>query len=224
MIIMNKQKQLELTKKIEADDAIFASLDNAGKIVKIAEDCIQRIRMKQISTYPGSFLEDVTENKADSLKCLLNTNSKFTCQSCAKGGLFLSYVGRVNDFSVGQIQYGNDIRNNEHVKLLEIFTIEQLALIEYAFEGIQHLGGYVKNGQNINIQFDDKTENKVKKFFKKYGGIMSELDFITTYERVDLVDFAEEELFKVKQYFKNSDKRLIAICQNLIKNNGTFVL
>lgn len=118
------------------------------------------------------------------MKSLLN-NQKITCVGCAKGGLFTSFVGRVNNFKRGKIEDDNDIDGSEHVKLLEIFTARQLALIESAFEGSQYLYSY--DGKSINLK--------------------------------------EDEYDRAIQYYDNysdENQRLIAICENIVENKGTF--
>jgi hypothetical protein len=102
-----------------------------------------------------------------------------TCEVCAKGGLFVSYIGRVNNFSDDCL--GNDESNEAHKKLLEVFTLRQLAIIEYAFEGTQYI-------YSVNIPYD--LEKKLHKFYD--------------------------------ENYDDDDKRLIKICENIIKNKGTF--
>ncbi len=220
---MNKKKQLALAEKIEADNAIFEQADNAGKRMIIAQDCIERIKMKQLKTYPSCFLEDLGVSKSKtnevSIKTLLNTDAKFTCKGCAKGGLFLSYVGRVNKCNLKDVHYGNGIESPDHQKLLEIFEAEQLSLIEYAFEGMQHITKY----ESSYIIFTDSTEEKTKDFFITHGGRVLSDGRVISYEMSDLEDSEGEELADIKLYFKQSDERLIAICKNIIKNKGTFI-
>ena len=64
-------------------------------------------------------------------------NESTYCEACAKGCLFLSFVGIANDYN-GRVA-GNSIDTPAHIKLNEIFSAEQLALIEAAFEGTFYL-------------------------------------------------------------------------------------
>jgi hypothetical protein len=173
--------------KIEAENELFNSMSKAEKRVRIAEDCIERIKLKMFEPNEGVFIGyDTTMvlQTKENLKEMVNTSIQ--CSACAKGGLFLTYVGRVNKFKSCDIYGSNDSSNREHRKLLEIFTMNQLALIEFAFEGSQHIWGNL-NGEAI--KFTDLMEMKIIEFYEKY---------------------------------KDSTDRMIAICENIIKNKGIF--
>jgi hypothetical protein len=167
-----KKLQEKLIKSIEKSNKIFKESTKAQKRVMIAQDCIDRLGCKLLSANTGSFITFmglVNQEK-------VNTN---TCEVCAKGGLFVSYIGRVNNFSDDCL--GNDASNEAHKKLREIFTLRQLAIIEYAFEGTQYI-------YSVNIPYD--LEKKLHKFYDE-------------------------------NYYYD-DQRLIKICENIIKNKGTF--
>jgi hypothetical protein len=104
-----------------------------------------------------------------------------TCEVCAKGGLFASYIGRVNNFSNECL--GNEEDNEAHKKLLEVFTLRQLAIIEYAFEGSQYIN---------SVSIPNDMQKKLEGFYD--------------------------------ENFGDDDQRLIKICENIIKNKGTFKL
>jgi hypothetical protein len=187
---------LSLKEKIEAENEAFEQMTNAEKRVRIAEDCIERIRLEQITASKGMVVEfGFNKNKSENLKELLNDGIQ--CKACAKGGLFLSYVGRVNNFEKCEIQNDNRENDNEHQKLLEVFDIKQLALIEAAFEGKPYL----------SVSLRGNTQ-KYRKFFKKHGG------------KYDYNDFE----YPVSEDADDNNNRLIAICENIIANKGTFVL
>jgi hypothetical protein len=194
------KNDLTLKEKIEKENEAFLNMSKADKIVRIAEDCIVRIQLNQITASKGNVTRFNESFKSErDLKNIVNDG--VTCSACAKGGLFLSYVGRVNNFCYGDLQNKNAIRDNEHTKLLEIFSVEQLALIEAAFEGKQYLHEISLKGQ----------VRKYRTFFRKHGG---------TYDYYQgKLDFDEADSTN-----ENSNKRLIAICENIIKNKGVFKL
>lgn len=165
-------------KSIEKTNKEFEAASKAEKRVMIAKDTIEKIKLNNLSAFKGQFIRNEfgSRNPFESFKDYTNEN---LCKVCAKGALFCSFVGRVNEVTLGEIRGGNSIDNLEHKKLLSIFTKIQLDLIETAFEGVSYL----------NI-----CKNE------------------------DLLINAEAYLNK----YPDNDKRLIVICENIIKNKGTF--
>lgn len=173
---MDKKLKNALLKRIEKTNELFNSSTPEQKRVMIAQDCIDRIKAnlltpkrERLITMPN--YENVNQENVNSV----------TCEVCAKGGLLTSYVGRVNNFDES-CHIGNSEYNSAHKKLLEIFTLEQLAIIEYAFEGQQHI-------HSVDIPFG--MSGALRGFYNSYV---------------------------------TDEERLIAICENIIKNNGDFVL
>jgi hypothetical protein len=170
---MKSEKKLQqFIKKIEESNKVFSESTKAQKRVMIAQDCIDRLDCSLLLANAGSLVSfdgEVNQNK-------VNTT---TCQVCAKGGLLVSYIGRVNNFSDKCL--GNDEGDEAHKKLREIFTLKQLAIIEYAFEGIQYI---------YSVAIPHDMQNKLEDFYIENRG--------------------------------DDDQRLIKICENIIKNKGTF--
>jgi hypothetical protein len=137
----------EYIKEIETSNGVFKEATKAEKRVQIAKDVIERINFYNLTPHKGNFIlnNGFLQNRGDSsLQDILNKN-EIPCEVCAKGALFCSYVGRVNEIKVGAISFNNHINNIEHRKLLEIFTKTQLDLIEIAFEGSSYLHEAKKN-------------------------------------------------------------------------------
>lgn len=176
----------QLNEEIQKNNEVFAKLSKADKRVQIAKDCIARLEFKQVMYETGTVLSAKTlarlKEAHDDVKTTLTSPIK--CTACAKGGLFLSYVGRANNYTKHNIDGTCSQYSNEHDKLLEIFTITQLSLIETAFEGYQFITTY--NGKDITLKNIKDAEN----FFNVY--------------------------------YSNDNERMIAICENIIKNKGTF--
>lgn len=209
-----------LAKKIEEENAIFEAATPAEKRVTIAYDCLARIEMGQIVTANNYFCSIDTDVKIDdSLKQAL-AEKKQVCSACAKGSLFMSYIGRVNNYIKHSSRVGNEENNVEHEKLLEIFTLDQLALIEFVFEGTQHINksndledltGTVhalrekigeENGLNVEHEDDDDI-------WDVYVNFINEDD-----ERQEKED-ADDIFSRVMMEY---------ICNNIIENKGTFIL
>jgi hypothetical protein len=190
---MKKLTVAELAKKINAENEVFKKMTKAEKRVVIAQDCLARIEIEQVVPEFNRFcdVKDSFERKNISIKETLAT-SEVVCSACAKGSLFMSYIGRVNNFTFSDINNDNYKKDAEHIKLLKLFTLKQLALIETVFEGSQYI---YSSFTGVSYDFD---EVKVKKFRNKHYDSDIKTDKAT--------------------------QLLTAICENIIKNNGTFVL
>lgn len=181
-----------LAEKIKADNERFEKATKAQKRVIIAQDCLDRISLAQIQPKFGSFCSlKVRKPEYTSLKAVLDTEEKEVCSSCAKGSLFMSYLGRVNQFTIEDLNYnsGNSGHDDAHYKLLEIFSREQLSLIEFFFEGEQ----YVYKEFRFNKSIIEAYRERI------IGG----------YDHSTL---------------EGANLMLIELCNNIIKNKGTFKL
>lgn len=172
---------------VDNTNKAFSKANKARKRVLIAKDVILRIALNNLWIKEGEFickslfLNNLNDNSL-SFKKVLNTNSnEIICKVCAKGALFCSVIGRINNMSIGDVRFtGNDIENINHKQLLKYFSIEQLDMIETAFERISFIHAIL-----------EEDREKCKDFYDN---------------------------------FSNSQERLIAICENIINNQGTFVL
>ena len=173
---MSKRLKNAFLKRIEKTNELFNNSTPEQKRVMIAQDVIDRINAQLLVPKVQRLIRLPEYAKVNQE----NVNT-LTCEVCAKGGLLASYVGRVNNFD--EDSYISNTENNvAHVKLLELFTLEQLAIIEYAFEGGQYI-------HSVNIPSSFGTA--LRMFYENY---------------------------------ETAEERLIAICENIIKNNGDFVL
>jgi len=176
----------ELACQIEAGNEAFNAATKAEKRVKIAQDTIQRIKFRQLLPEHVGFawIKNFPEKKGKSIKAILGKSEEPVCEVCAKGGLFMSYIGRVNETTFEDTVMHNDADAIGTKRLLEIFSLKQLASIEFAYEGFQG------TGQGV-VSFSWREESRALNFEKRY---------------------------------KDSKERLIAICENIIRNKGTFKL
>lgn len=181
---MEKKTLKQLVEEIEAGNEQFEKLPKSKKRVVIAQDCLDRIDIGHLRPRGGRFINDehlsylVTGDYYKSIGKIKNVEScslktKFNeipqCSACAKGSLFLSLVGRVNKFDINDINFDNNNSSHDksHAKLLEIFDLKQLALIEFAFEGSQYIR---VDSEGKDIKFSNKTKNKIHMFHNSYYG------------------------------------------------------
>lgn len=175
-------------KEVEKSNKAFELMTKSEKRVQIAKDVISRLEFKNLSADTGSLIKTTTksivkESGKESLKDFVNTGT--TCEVCAKGGLFMSYIGRVNKFKSSDItksRHSHEHNSAEMIKLQEIFSDIQLVLIETVFEGRLVL---------TDRFISERNRQRAEKMYRKY---------------------------------ENSNSRLVAICENIIRNKGTFKL
>ena len=182
-----------LNKRIGEQNKMFKKASPEQKRVIIVKDCIARIKLEQLKPDTGCFV-NYEEIDSGDIKSLLEKNGIQQCIACAKGSLFLTYIGRVNSFSWEDFTPSfddnyNELESVESQRLLEIFSAEQLVLIETAFEGYQ-------------VICNDASEE----------------DFI---DLRHLIRNQKPNYYKNK--FEDAKDRLIHICENIIRNKGTFV-
>lgn len=200
----------ELNARIESDNKEFEAMSAKDKRITIAQDCLIRLDLQQVKAETNRFvdtdtIEEYLENNELSydtgVKEILGT-AKFKCTACAKGALFLSYVGRVNNYVAYDIVGGNSVYDSDHEKLSEIFPLKQLAVIEYAFEGAQYLDIDEKR-KRIKIENREAIDEWRKQF-------LIEKDYPEDMDAFDK-DYRETDL-------------LVAICENIIDNDGEFTI
>jgi hypothetical protein len=204
---MNRDKFLVFNKHIEANNTEFEQANPNRKRVMLAEDVLQRIALGQMipTNYTGVAIFDfydgngdidydqqctindqINDRKRVSIKKTLDTGIQ--CKVCAKGGLFVSYIARVNKMTWASWENDTTHTTASMKKLRQIFSEKQLAMIEGAYEGDVLIDKDV-NGRKM---FTDDEETIISVFRNEYNN-----DPIQT---------------------------LHAICENIIENNGTFVL
>ncbi len=154
----------ELFKSIEEQNEVFNTSSKAEKRVMIAQDCLVRIKLNQLKSNKGRMFTNnlfVNTDGDTSLKSLLNKDKNpLKCSVCAKGGLFMSYVGRVNECPVYDVSDDTGLNSKPMRKLLEIFSAKQLSLIETAFEG---------DTFSWNKTLSDNYVRKALRFFDRYN-------------------------------------------------------
>ncbi len=173
----------------------FNSLTKPQKRVAIAEDVIKQIKAKKYTAKESTYLY-ISTTVEDEEQLQSNFNN-VQCDCCALGGLFLSEVKFNNSCTIGEANdYDFDVKGD--TRLQKYFSIEQLILIEAAFEcwdayRLLH-NNTIDSGYGFNLKLNELklTEEDINKACK-FGD----------------------------SFYYEKDK-LIAILQNLIQNKGTF--
>lgn len=155
-ILRKKQKQ-------------FSKMSIVEKRIAIAKDVIARIKLNQFIPEQGVFCVvdgsslrgfEGTTDKGEPISEVCDiVNSKQPCQVCAKGGLFMSYIGYVDNFKIEDLHYGTkasvSLKSTEMKSLSKIFSQKQLSLIETTFEGSSY---------SWNLELSDTEKEKCNNF------------------------------------------------------------
>ena len=179
---LDKLYQARIARRIKRQNAAFNRMTPAQQRVVIAKDCIDWIRAGQFRGRCGVIVEQDLFEYGSVKDQLLQ--SELACDVCAKGGLFLSYIARVNEFDyTPTTNMNSNTRGTKNMKVLsKLFDWNQLNLIETAFEGNVCVGR----------------------------------------SRMKIGDIRAAEEFYENSH-GSSGYRLIQICENIIKNKGTFI-
>lgn len=150
----------------------------AEKRIAIAKDVIAQLKAGTYRSSPGTYCEFNTKEvaKMDATKELQKELRKVTaCNVCALGSLFVSDVRKHNNFKAGKAELGyylDDAFGSEWIndsiddsvireRLSKLFSSEQLALIETAFETNDSFGAdedAAYTAIEFGQAFDDPSE------------------------------------------------------------------
>lgn len=141
----------EIAKSIQADNARFEALPPEHKRVAVALDVLDQLALNLISADHGTYFSarfNTEVSKFVELQALLP--SAVECKVCARGGLFVGMVRRLDDFTPKGFTYGEledefgDFLEDKceleassldfDAYLVQLFPMRQLRLIEQAFE------------------------------------------------------------------------------------------
>jgi hypothetical protein len=188
----------------------FNRLSVNEKAVLVAEDVLLQISAKRYTPKRGSYLiVRGGYNFRGSIKDNFDTIQE--CQVCALGSMLMSSTHLGNLLTTEDLHHAPsswEMRRSEKVTQLfnSIFTNKQLLMIETAFEGYS--------------RFNQKTLTQIKTDYKK-NFIYDEPNARYSKEKLTFDETLACEMFNRK--YKDSEKRLKAICRNIIKNNGVFI-
>ena len=214
-----KQVEREIAKR----EAIFKKASPTQKRVLIAKDVIAQIKAKKIKPESGTFVSvekikgfissseadkrtgawnyamsrlSDSEGSAADVRQLYLDNTLQQCSCCALGGMFMSCTLYNNNTTVEDLEHaGNDIG--------EVL--------------LEETGEKLSNG--LNKFFSVAQLKLIEQTFEgDNGAVLSGTDDGTG-EMVD--EFSPQAAAFYNKYKKPKD-RLIAIMQNIVKNNGTF--
>lgn len=174
-VIMKKEEKksilVELAAKITESNEAFTNMTKAEKRVEVAKDLIVRLNIDQIKTTANAMMRFKINGllSSEQTKNILNKVPDTVCEVCAKGGLFMAYIGRVNKETVSSAReatsHSNLPSSRGNKKLAEIFSMRQISAIEFAYEGVQFLK---TDGKGRVITFSKEEVESFKAFRKSH--------------------------------------------------------
>lgn len=190
----------------------FNALPNNEKAVLVAKDVLAQVKENKYIAKTGSYISRIFEDDYEgSIKD--NFDQIQQCSVCALGSMLLSSTHLGNLLTTKDLpNYPDayDLRRSEKITELfnSIFTYKQLLLIETAFEGYSYFWGLKKT--------------QIKKFYQENFTYNETFDrYAEGKEKLTFEETLACEMFNRK--YDEDEKRLNAICRNIIKNKGVFV-
>lgn len=166
--VTKKQKSLKvLAEIILAKNEAFNSMSKTKKRIAIAQDVIDMLNTKKIIANSGKYILGLDHVDQDIDAQQLMLKNKFPqCDTCAWGACVLAIAHLGDSLTVGdlnEMQEDPDYAYKVKNKVLSIFTPEQVAMIEAAFEKTETylaFGGSVNNSSNYveDINLNSSSE------------------------------------------------------------------
>ena len=185
----------------------FEKLSKEEKAVAVAKDILLQLNQKVYKPCRGSYISGLRSSiESGSIKD--NFDKIETCQVCAIGSFLLSSTHLYNKLDFEDLSHMyitlDELSNIKIINLLSsIFDDKTLFLIEECFESDYHF----EYGYN-RFEQPDRYSVDIKNF---------DIANLTEYEIEQCQDFYEK-------HGNNSLLVLKAICNNIIDNNGQFIL
>lgn len=148
----------------------FDALSKKEQRMAVVQDVLDRIKLGQLKPEHLTFCYIKTPARLKGVMQVseLLKTTETTCQVCAKGGLFLSYIGIVNSYERnGVMSSNNDAKEME--LLSKVFSKKQLTMIETAFE---------RSDFDINEELGGNTIDACITFGEKFDTAEERLDAI----------------------------------------------
>ena len=208
-----------IQKQIDERNKLWKKATKRQKAVLVAKDVIERIDAKQLRANTGVWLEfsntSSYSQNSPLQECILGGES---CTGCAMGGLMMSTIAYRNEVTSDSL-YGHQLdEESSNFNLSEVFTDNQLELIEQAFEG-----GHGK----YDFEFDSFNRHNLSDGDVPYPDEYLAKYWITKYRKA-CKSAHDKRIMRILSFYKRyqdeDNRRLKLIMQNIIKNKGLFVI
>jgi hypothetical protein len=198
----------------------FNALPRNEKVILVCKDVLKRIDDGQYIPNTGNYIDLLDRNVylMDDDDVRKKINDIKNCKVCALGACILSTTSFANKLKYKNIKDISFSKESANVyKLLKkLFTLEQLLLIECAFEGWDEVEDYSDDIRDLNedfyyTNFEFNYRNSVR--------IATEIN-----PNIKLTFEQAKKCNDIFNSISNNKKRLIFIMNNIINNNGIFTI
>ena len=192
-----------LQEQLKQRNAEFAALAPADKRVTIARDVIAALDAQRLTArcnaYGRFLIKNYSEMSFDESEAVYASDAqtvlaegKLECSACALGSLFVCAVERMNAINVLALQ--STPATGMHRYLADVFSSEQLDLIEAAFEGQAY-------ARSERFRYCDREEDSVL--------LQAAVSFVCE--------------SKARDFDFDADDCMRRIMSNIIANQGEFI-
>jgi hypothetical protein len=213
-----------MRRRLRERNARFAALSTVEKRIKVAKDVIAQLNAKELSARSGCYINANIPHQAyynadgtskgdfgerDFREVLEETGAR--CDVCALGAMFVTTVKIRNEITTdkGRFSRGEDM----HKYLADVFSKDQLRLIESAFER-EAYRYQVDVDAHGNVIADDDETTPIE------GKVDDQSSSLTDDDYDAATQFGWDN--PGHNNISSTDERLRAIMNNIIANNGTF--
>lgn len=130
---MSAPDQRVIRRRVRDRNRRFSLLPLAAQRVRVAKDVILQIKDGRLSPFRGIYFKATHPFSSEDLQ--MELEGQESCTVCAIGAAFACLVKRANLFKA-RVGYSSVTSTEMRGRLGAIFSVEQLAMIETAFEGI----------------------------------------------------------------------------------------
>lgn len=203
------------------DTKEFYELSREQRAVLVAKDVIAQINAKKYIPINGTYVE-LTGNKKLSGQ-IKDKFKEVECKVCALGATIMSCTHLGNKLTFEELindSHGQSMKSDKEIPsvselLSNVFDPHNLLLIEMAFEGY-----------HSSLSEKDFKYNGLIRYAHHFGQSLSREECMKCEEFHDVYTNVgdEDECFDDDEGSADSENRLIAIMENIIKNNGNFII
>jgi hypothetical protein len=217
----------------------FNKLPRKEQIVLIAKDVISQIKRSKYKPEEESYITDVLFDEGFDKESSIHENFDTIeqCTVCALGAMFLSSCHLKNNITFEQARiydhFGSssirDFTQNHNIERLfkSTFSPYQLLLIETAFEGHSEIEDYINNNLlgcdgEVNVSNKQKINfvNKLK--YKDFNVVQVATRYSENLFQTVLTVGDAKKCHGFYLKYPEAKNRMVAICKNIISNNGIF--
>lgn len=205
----------------------FYKLSREERAVLVAKDVIDQIRIGKYQPMNGDYVQILSNFPLEGE--IKEKFSDIKCKVCALGATLMSCTHLGNRLRFDEIKMSGDSfrLSEEHPSvtnlLSHVFTPHTLLLIENAFEGYP---GSLDDKFNYKRDMQIDEDFSIRRYGHLLGETLSREECVKcrAFYRSFIIENNEGDDFDDDEWSDDSERRMIAIMENIIANKGEFIL